>query len=137
MEPPLPGTGFYLEGEPHVDPAEPDPGIVKMLSTQLEARGIPYVTGENWTTDAIYREHRAKIELYRRAGVVTVDMELSALWTVGAIRGVRCGAIVAVSDELHGESWEIGFGAEATMRGVTRAARVALDVAMQAAGAST
>jgi uridine phosphorylase len=57
-------------------------------------------------------------------------MELSALWTVGTIRGVRCGAVVAVSDELHGETWELGFGGDTMMRGLTKAARVALDAAL-------
>jgi uridine phosphorylase len=121
------GTSHHYA--PHDVPAEPHPGVASTITGLLDARGIPYLEGENWTTDAIYREHRGKIDLYRRAGVITVDMELSALWTVGAIRGVRCGAVVAVSDELHGDEWELGFGGETMMRGITRAARVALDAA--------
>jgi uridine phosphorylase len=122
------GTSHHYA--PHDVPAEPDAGVVERIAGLLDQRAIPYLQGENWTTDAIYREHRAKIDLYRRAGVVTVDMELSALWTVGTIRGVRCGAVVAVSDELHGETWELGFGGDTMMRGLTKAARVALDTAL-------
>ncbi len=56
-------------------------------------------------------------------------MELSALFTVASIRHVRCAAIVAVSDELHGADWEIGFGGEPFLSGMTKAARIALAVA--------
>jgi uridine phosphorylase len=125
------GTSHHYA--PHDVPALAHPEVVETLRSVLDARSIAYVSGENWTTDAIYREHRQKVDLYRRAGVVTVDMELSALWTVGAVRGVRCGAVVAVSDELHGDAWEIGFGSEAMTRGVARAARVALDAALELA----
>ena len=99
------------------------------------------------------REHRQKIELYQRAGVITVDMELSALFTVARVRDVRCAAIVAVSDELHGETWEIDFahggarqrpdapqtfkGGVTFLEGMTQAARVALAVAQQRAGIAT
>jgi purine-nucleoside phosphorylase len=81
-------------------------------------------------------EHKQKIDLYRRAGVITVDMELSALFTVSAIRGATCAAIVAVSDELHGDEWDLGFGSEAMVRGMTKAARIALTVAARRAGVS-
>jgi purine-nucleoside phosphorylase len=85
----------------------------------------------NWTTDAVYQEHRQKIERHRNAGVVTVDMELSALFVVSAIRRVRCAAILAVSDELHGAEWELGFRRERFMRGMVAAADVALAVALR------
>jgi hypothetical protein len=64
--------------------------------------------GVNWTTDAVYMEHKQKIDLYRRAGVITVDMELSAIFTVARVRGIQAAAIVAVSDELHGDEGSPG-----------------------------
>jgi uridine phosphorylase len=129
------GTSHHYA--PHDEPADADPALVDDLRAALDARQIPFREGVNWTTDAIYREHRQKIELYHRAGVVTVDMELSALFTVARIRDVRCAAVVAVSDELHGaaatgalrQQWAIGFGAETFQRGMVKAARVALAVA--------
>jgi uridine phosphorylase len=143
----LPTSAIREEGTshhyaPHDEPAEADPALVDELRAALEERELPYREGVNWTTDAIYREHRQKIELYHRAGVVTVDMELSALFTVARIRDVQCAAIVAVSDELHGaaatgalrQQWQIGFGAETFQRGMVKAARVALTVAQSRAG---
>jgi uridine phosphorylase len=107
----LPTSAIREEGTshhyaPHDEPAEADATLVADLRAALDARNVDYREGVNWTTDAPYREHRQKVDLYRRAGVVTVDMELSALYTVARVRGVRCAAIVAVSDELHGETWD-------------------------------
>jgi uridine phosphorylase len=82
-------------------------------------------------------EHRQKVDLYRRAGVITVDMELSALFTVAEVRGIACAAIVAVSDELHGDQWDIGFGTDPVLRAMSKAARVALTVASRRAGLAT
>ena len=77
----------------------------------------------------MYREHRGKIDRYRAAGVMTVEMELSALFTVAAFRGVECAALLAISDELHGDAWDLGFGGEAFERAMGRAGMIALDVA--------
>jgi hypothetical protein len=47
-------------------------------------------------------------------------------WRAEAFQGWwRCvdglrAAIVAVSDELHGDQWNIGFGGDAMVRGMTR-----------------
>jgi uridine phosphorylase len=128
------GTSHHYA--PEDVPAEPDPALADELAAEAVAHGIDVQRGVNWTTDAVYMEHRQKIDLYRRAGVITVDMELSALFTVAAVRGVSCAAIVAVSDELHGDQWDIGFGSEPVMRGMTKAARVALTVASRRAGLS-
>ncbi|MEX2227066.1 MAG: nucleoside phosphorylase [Dehalococcoidia bacterium] len=135
----VPASAIREEGTSHHyapadTPAVPDEDLASELAQEAAARGIDVQRGINWTTDAIYMEHKQKIELYRAAGVITVDMELSALFTVAAIRGVRCAAIVAVSDELHGEEWNMGFGGEAMIRGMMKAARVALTVASRRAG---
>ena len=143
----LPTSAIREEGTshhyaPHDEPAEANVALLADLRAALDARSIPHREGVNWTTDAIYREHRQKIELYQRAGVVTVDMELSALFTVARIRDVRCAAIVAVSDELHGatgtgalrQQWQIGFGGDDFRAGMVKAARVALTVAQSRAG---
>jgi len=126
------GTSHHYA--PHDAPAEAHPDVVALIVSRLERLGIPYARGMHWTTDAIYREHRQKVDLYRRVGVITVDMELSAIYTVGTVLGVRCGAVVGVSDELHGETWEMGFASDAMRRGMIKAGRVALYAALRLAG---
>jgi uridine phosphorylase len=123
------GTSHHYAPK-HV-PAEPDEELAAELAQEAARRGIECARGVNWTTDAVYQEHRQKIERHRRAGVVTVDMELSALSVVSAIRRVRCAAILAVSDELHGAEWELGFQRERFMQGMVAAADVALAVALR------
>jgi uridine phosphorylase len=135
----VPTSAIREEGTSHhyapVDvPALPDPALADELAAEAEAHSIAVRRGPNWTTDAVYMEHKQKIARYRDAGVVTVDMELSAIFTVAAVRGITAAAVIAVSDELHGDEWRIGFGGQDTMRGMMKASRVALTVAARRAG---
>jgi uridine phosphorylase len=119
------GTSHHYTPSHH--PAIPSPRLVSAIESRLKERGLEYASGPTWTTDAIYMEHRAKIERYRAAGVVTVEMELSALLTIAAYRGVECAGLFAVSDELHGASWDVGFGGDTFRTAMARAALVAQE----------
>ena len=44
-----------------------------------------------------------------RRGILTVDMEASALFTVGELFEVRAASVFCISDVLHGEEWEPHF----------------------------
>ena len=130
----LPTSAIREEGTSHHytpshEPALPAPRLVGLLEDALKTRGIDYVSGPTWTTDAVYREHRSKIERYRTQGVVTVEMELSALLTVAAYRGVECAGLFAVSDELHGDRWDLGFGGETFLAAMARASMAAFEAA--------
>lgn len=61
--------------------------------------------GPTWTTDAVYMETRFEIETYSKMGILTVEMEASALFAVGRRRGFHTAAVFAVSDELFGDNW--------------------------------
>jgi uridine phosphorylase len=67
------------------------------------------VVGTSWTTDAPYRETAEEISAYRAEGILTVDMEASAIFTVGALLGVQTASVFCISDVLHGEEWEPHF----------------------------
>ena len=58
-----------------------------------------------WTTDAVYRETREKVEQYGARGILAVDMEYTALRTVAAFRRANLAAVMLVSDELFHRSW--------------------------------
>ena len=62
-----------------------------------------------WTTDAIYRETPAKMEYFRKRNAIGVEMEASALFTIGKFRNVKTAAILVVSDELATGKWVPGF----------------------------
>ncbi|QTA89455.1 nucleoside phosphorylase [Desulfonema magnum] len=89
--------------------AKPSPHIVEKTKDALRKRDITFREGVIWSTDAIYRETREKVEDFQTKNVLAVDMELSALFTVGKFRNVEVGAVLVVSDELSTFKWNPGF----------------------------
>lgn len=85
--------------------AAPDETITEQLRAALPGAAF----GPTWTTDAPYRETAEEIVAYQREGVVTVDMEASALFTVGAFLGVKTASVFCISDALHGDTWQPHF----------------------------
>lgn len=84
--------------------------------------------GKHWTIDAIYRETWAKVARYRDAGVVSVDMELSALAGVAHYRQCQLSALLVVTDVLSEQhTWE-GTTSDQFRQGIERAARIAAHV---------
>ena len=67
---------------------------------------VPHTTGMTWTTDAFYRETRAKVARRREEGCITVEMEASALIAVSRFRGIRLGQLLYAGDSLAGEAWD-------------------------------
>lgn len=97
--------------------ARPAGKMVAQIETILTQNQIPFNTGPIWTTDAIYRETRAKVARYQSQGIVAVEMEMSALFSVGAYRQVDVGGILVVSDELSTLRWKPGFKAKRFQNG--------------------
>jgi len=83
-----------------------NPIAVSALETALKARGLPYLAAKTWTTDAPYRETRAKVALRRQEGCVTVEMEAAALMAVAEFRNVVLGQLLYGGDDLSGEEWD-------------------------------
>ncbi len=70
------------------------------LKQLLISKDIPFHKGSIWSTDAIYRETRQKIEYYQEKNVLGVEMELSALIAVSLFREVEIASLQVVSDEV-------------------------------------
>ncbi len=77
-----------------------DKTLTGFLRDSLKRQALEFKEGPNWTTDAPYRETFKEIESYRKDGVLTVDMEVSALFAVAEFRKVRMAAAFVVSDIL-------------------------------------
>jgi len=90
-------------------PPAPSPVLFQALQKKLAEEGLRFFPGKVWTTDAPYRETVAKVKAYRSQGVLGVDMETSAVFTVGAFRGIATAALLLVSDELSPLRWRPGF----------------------------
>ncbi|MBE0687998.1 MAG: nucleoside phosphorylase [Anaerolineaceae bacterium] len=83
-----------------------EPEIVKAMETILESRGIPFITGKTWTTDAPYRETPGMIQSRVEEGCLTVEMEAAALLAVSQYRKVKLGQLLYAGDDLSGEKWD-------------------------------
>ncbi|WP_134671056.1 nucleoside phosphorylase [Halorussus marinus] len=96
----------YAESAKFARPTEP---LFDRITRTLADRDEPYRVGPSWTTDAIYRETVREVESYASEGVLTVEMEASAVFTVAAHRGVDAAAMFVVSDYLGTAEWEPKF----------------------------
>lgn len=85
---------------------EPTPEALAAIEAVLEERGIRYLKGKVWTTDAIYRETRAKVERRRDEGCIAVEMEAAAFFAVARFRNVPFGQILYGGDDVSGEEWD-------------------------------
>jgi uridine phosphorylase len=86
--------------------AKPHPKALKAIRNTLERHGIPYVLGKTWTTDGFFRETRNKVEMRRKEGCVSVEMECSAFFAVGKYRKIQCGQILYGGDDLSREEYD-------------------------------
>jgi uridine phosphorylase len=102
--------------------------MVAKLRAALDQKCLKYHHGPVWSTDAIYRETRDKVENYQRQDVIGVEMEISALFTVAQFRKVDIGAMVVVSDELAAFKWRPGFKMDAFKHGRKAACTVIRDI---------
>jgi uridine phosphorylase len=101
--------------------------LTESLCTAFERKGIQYSKGTSWTTDAPYRETIEELRQYCSDGVATVEMEASALFAVGAYRGVSVSAIFAISDILSEEDWNQGYHSEEKLQALKQIFEVALE----------
>lgn len=72
----------------------------------LDQFGYPYVTGITWTTDAFYRETRAKIEARKAMGAICVEMECAAMQAMCDFRGVEFFQFLYAGDNLDHSAWD-------------------------------
>jgi uridine phosphorylase len=120
------GTSF------HYWPAEkyafPSPELTENLSKAFQSKGMPYSKGTTWTTDAPYRETIEELRQYRSDGVATVEMETSALFAVGAYRGVGVSSSFVISDILSEQDWHQGYHSEEKLEGLKNIFEVAVEM---------
>lgn len=96
------GTSYhYMPPGDYVD--VPTAGRLAEIFTELH---YPHVSGRIWTTDAIYRETRNKMEARRKEGCIAVDMECASLMAAGRFRNIPVYQFIYAEDSLDGEAWD-------------------------------
>jgi uridine phosphorylase len=81
--------------------AEPDAELTARLA--VDAARVTVVS-----TDVFYETREAIEETWVREGARAVEMESATLFTVGARRSIRAGALLAVTDRIAGERERMG-----------------------------
>jgi purine-nucleoside phosphorylase len=81
------------------------------------------------SSDLFYNPNEGQYERWSARGVLAVEMEASALFTVGAIRGVEAGCLLTVSDIVV-EGAFTRISDDELRAAVDRMTRIALDVAV-------
>lgn len=107
----VPDKAFSEEGTSlhyyeNTDYFYPDKDLqTKALRHMKKAKAFPIVS-----TDAVYRQTFYKEQLWRDKGAVGVDMETSAVFSVGAYLGIRTVSILIASDKHplseHEDLWK-------------------------------
>jgi uridine phosphorylase len=105
----------------------PDPTLAERLREFCEQGGHPFHVGPVWSTDAPLRETVGKVRAYGEEGVLGVEMEMSALFSVAAHRKVGLAGLLVVSDELFTLKWRPGFRSSAFKGSCRRAVQAILD----------
>lgn len=80
--------------------AVPSENVVSALKDACKKFGAKCRTGPVWTTDAPYRETQSKIKHFQTQGVLGVDMETSAIFSLAIYRNVEAGCLLVTSDDL-------------------------------------
>lgn len=83
----------------------PPEGVTALVETLTEA-GVAFEQGRTWTTDAIYRETRSRVQRRIAQGCAVVEMEAAAFFAVAAYRGVSLGQMLFSADSLAGDAWD-------------------------------
>jgi len=104
----------YAAGVSAACPSEP---LMRRVAEACAAEGVSARPGTVWTTDAVFRETRDEVARHQRDGVLAVEMECSALFTVGGFRGIEVAALLVVSDDLSSLTWRPGFKDPRFIRG--------------------
>lgn len=89
--------------------ALPGNRITEEITQEMARKEIPFHTGTIWTTDGFYRETPERVRHFQHQKALAVEMELSALFTVGNFRNMEVGALLVVSDTLSDLTWRQGF----------------------------
>ena len=98
------GTSLhYLPARPTVMVSE---DVLGPMRRSLQERAVSYIEGLTWTTDALYRETKSRMESRRAQGCLTVEMEAAALFAVAQYREVSLAALFYCGDDVSSEHWD-------------------------------
>jgi len=93
---PADSTALHLVGEPHTPTA--DWQLVHGAVHAAKERGTPLRVGPIVSSDLFYNPDDGQYRRWSERGILAVEMEAAVLFTLGALRKVRAGCLLTVSD---------------------------------------
>jgi 5'-methylthioadenosine phosphorylase/purine-nucleoside phosphorylase len=93
---PADATARHLIGEPHVPTADWD--LVHGSVHAAKELGKPVRVGPIVSSDIFYNPDGGQYQRWSERGVLAVEMEAAILFTLGALRKIKTGCLLTVSD---------------------------------------
>ena len=122
-------TSTYTMGEAHAPTA--DWGLLEASVNAVRAKGLTLHVGPVATSDVFYDPDQGRFSRLAARGHLGIEMEVSTLYTVAAIRKVAAVGMMTVSDLLFTESGEFErISDEELRRGVDTMTEIAARVAV-------
>jgi uridine phosphorylase len=113
--------------------ALPDLALTLELERSIAAARLPCRRGTSWTIDTPYRETAAEARHYQAAGVLCVEMEAAALFTVASYRRTPLASAFCISDSLADAEWSPQFDHPDLAHNLLALYGAAVDVLMEPA----
>ncbi len=128
---PADSTAAHYVGEPHCPTADWD--IIHGAVHAAKELGKPVRVGPIVSSDIFYNPDGGQYQRWSDRGVLAVEMEAAVLFTLGALRKVKTGCLLTVSDVvLEGEF--IRISDEEMKKAVDQMTELALETATQTSG---
>jgi DeoD family purine-nucleoside phosphorylase len=126
---PADSTATHLVGnEPHCPTAAWN--VIHGAVHAAKEQDISLHVGPIVSSDLFYNPDGGQYDRWSKRGILAVEMEAAALFTLSALRGVEAGCLLTVSDiVVEGEFQRIGD--DDLRAAVDRMTRIALDVAIE------
>lgn len=130
---PADSTAVHYVGEPHCPTADWD--IIHGAVHAAKELGKPVRVGPIVSSDIFYNPDAGQYQRWSDRGVLAVEMEAAVLFTLGALRKVKTGCLLTVSDVvIEGEF--IRISDEEMKKAVDQMTELALETATQTSGKS-
>jgi len=130
---PADSTAAHYIGEPHCPTADWD--IIHGAVHAAKELGKPVRVGPIVSSDIFYNPDAGQYQRWSDRGVLAVEMEAAVLFTLGALRKVKTGCLLTVSDVvIEGEF--IRISDEEMKKAVDQMTELALETATQTSGKS-
>ncbi len=89
----------------------PSPKFLNKIEKVIVKNNLKFAKELSWTTDAPYRETHNEFIVYLAKGIKCVDMETSALYSVGKVKNLNTLSIFIISDiyDINLRRWKLYF----------------------------